>query len=155
MQPDNLLATARKLLAPSGRPRQSDLRRAMSTAYYAVFHQLCWTVADTFIGGQSAQRSTEAWCQAYRALDHSFAKKQCRDTEAIKHFPQAVRDIAVVFVDLQLARHLADYDPLHRLLHSEVAEEVDRADHAIRAFRRSPLDQRRAFAAWITFKPRR
>lgn len=126
----------------------------MSTAYYAVFHQLCWTVADTFIGGQSAQRSTPAWRQAYRSVDHGFAKSQCRDTRIIQLFPRAVQDLANVFVELQIARHAADYDPLHRLVRSEVKAEIDRAEQAIRLFRNEPIKDRRAFAAWITLKNR-
>ena len=31
---------------PTGRPRQSDLKRAISTAYYALFHALALMCAD-------------------------------------------------------------------------------------------------------------
>jgi uncharacterized protein (UPF0332 family) len=156
MKPTDLVATARRTLGQSGkrRPRQSDLKRAISAAYYAVFHQLCWTTADTFIGGQNAQRSTPAWRQAYRSLDHGFAKSQCRNTIIIGQFPQAVQDLANAFVDLQVARHAADYDPLHRLVRSEVKSEIDRAEQVIKDFRKVPIKDRRAFAAWVTLKNR-
>ncbi|NPD19634.1 hypothetical protein [Alterinioella nitratireducens] len=156
MTPPDLIATARRTLGNSGkrRPRQSDLKRAMSTAYYAVFHQLCWTVADSFIGGKSAERSTPAWRQAYRSIDHGFAKTQCRNSNVMNRFPQAVQDLANAFVELQIARHAADYDPLHRLVRSEVKAEIDRAEQVIRGFRTEPIKDRRAFAAWITLKNR-
>ncbi|MCY4185677.1 MAG: hypothetical protein OXC82_09925 [Rhodobacteraceae bacterium] len=37
MQPLDLISTARRLV---GKPRQADLKRALSTAYYALFHAL-------------------------------------------------------------------------------------------------------------------
>lgn len=155
MKPDDLIATARGILGQSDkrRPRQSDLKRAMSTVYYAVFHQLCWTLADTFIG-QGAQRSTPAWRQAYRSIDHADAKKKCQKSDIMGRFPQAVRDFANTFVDLQVARHAADYDPLHRLVRSGVTEEIDRAEQVIEAFRKESIRDRRAFAAWVALRNR-
>lgn len=156
MTPGNLIATARRTLGNSGsrRPRQSDLKRAMSTAYYAVFHQLCRTSADTLIGSAGADRSTPAWAQAYRAVDHGFAKKQCKNVSVMVRFPSAVQDLANAFVELQLARHAADYDPLHRLTRSEVKTEIDRAERAIKDFGQVPIKDRRAFSAWITLRTR-
>lgn len=156
MKPSDLIATARRTLGNSGsrRPRQSDLKRAMSTAYYAVFHLLCWNTADTLIGGQSAQRSTPAWRQAYRSVDHGFAKGQCRNNATMSLFPQAIQDVANAFVELQVERHAADYDPLHRLVRSEVKSEIDRAEQVISDFLTVPIRDRRAFAAWITLKNR-
>lgn len=74
----DLLETARKLAnANQRRPKQADLRRAVSTAYYAVFHALAHECADRFIG-TGDQRSEAAWTQVYRALEHGFAAKQAR-----------------------------------------------------------------------------
>jgi len=156
MKPADLVATARRILRHSGakRPRQTDLKRAMSTAYYAVFHQLCWNTADTFIGTKSAQRSTPAWRQAYRSVDHAFAKTQCRKSSVMEQFPQAIQDFANAFVELQIARHDADYDPLHRLARSEVSSEIDKAERVIQQFPSVPISDRRAFAAWVTLKHR-
>jgi hypothetical protein len=126
----------------------------MSTAYYAVFHELCWTVADTFIGGQGAERSTPAWRQAYRSLEHRLAKDRCLKTGVVSQFPQAIQDLASLFVELQIARHAADYDPLHRLVRSEVSAKIDRADLIMKTFRREPIKERRAFAAWVSLKNR-
>ena len=157
MKPADLIATARRTLGNFGkrRPRQSDLKRTVSTTYYTVFHQLCWTVADTFIGGQNSERSTPAWRQAYRSHEHGFVKSQCRGTTSVvARFPQPVQDNANAFVEIQVARHLADYDPLHRLVRSEVKAEIDRAEQIIKDFRKLPIRDRRAFAAWITLKNR-
>jgi len=156
MTPSDLIATARKILGQSERrrPRQSDLKRAMSTAYYAVFHQLCWNTADTLIGGKSADRSTPAWQQTYRSMDHGQAKNQCMNTNIISQFPQAAQDIANLFIELQIARHDADYNPLHRLTRSDVKTAITRAEDTIRDFKNLPIKDRRAFAAWTVFKKR-
>ncbi len=48
---DDLLEQAGRL-ANSGalKPKQVDLRRAVSAAYYAVFHSFCRNCADTLVG---------------------------------------------------------------------------------------------------------
>ena len=86
MQPHDLIASARKLLGEGqvGSPRQSDLKRAQSTACYAMFHALCRNCADTVVGKTKANRSQRAWIQAYRAMDHKHAKKQCKNSNV--HF---------------------------------------------------------------------
>ena len=42
-----MIVTARKLASASlKKPRQADLRRAISTAYYALFHAMAKDAAD-------------------------------------------------------------------------------------------------------------
>jgi uncharacterized protein (UPF0332 family) len=46
-----LIVTARKLAKASPKkPRQADLKRAVSTAYYALFHALAKNAADQLVG---------------------------------------------------------------------------------------------------------
>ena len=40
MEPEQLLRSARRLADLAGGPTQEDLRRAVSAAYYALFHTL-------------------------------------------------------------------------------------------------------------------
>ena len=47
MEAARLLAGSSASSSASGRPRQAMLRRAVSTAYYAMFHALCQSNADT------------------------------------------------------------------------------------------------------------
>lgn len=79
-----LIKTAYYLVraAEIGKPRQSDLKRALSTAYYALFHTLARECADRLIGTHSPQRSA-AWKQVYRALDHGFAKQACSQAKKL------------------------------------------------------------------------
>ena len=66
------------------RPRESDLRRAISTTYYALFHALCQNCADAFIGTQGAERSKTAWRQAYRSPRHNLVKVRLSDQDVMK-----------------------------------------------------------------------
>ena len=51
MAPEHLLQMAIGLAeANTGRPRRADLCRAVSTAYYAMFHCLAHTCADSLAG---------------------------------------------------------------------------------------------------------
>ena len=76
VNPRDLLETARRP-AESGasHPTQTDLRRAVSTAYYALFHCLAAAAADLLTGNGS--RGPE-WHQVYRALEHGKARKACQ-----------------------------------------------------------------------------
>ena len=54
-----LLAGSSASSSASGSPRQPMLRRAVSTAYYATFHALCQSNADTLVGPSAAGPNIE------------------------------------------------------------------------------------------------
>ena len=76
-------------------PTQADLRRAVSTAYYTLFHCLAGTAADLLTG---ANRDPE-WHQVYRALEHGKAKSACRRQEVMRTFPLEAHSFAKALVD--------------------------------------------------------
>lgn len=154
MLADDFLALASSLArARPRKPRQVDLRRAVSTAYYALFHAIAKSPADCLVGTSQANRPNRAWAQAYRSLDHGYAKTACEAARNMA-FPQDIKDCADVFVELQKARHDADYDPLHRLTRADALEAVEKARQAIAALRRARLNDRRAFAVQVMMKKR-
>lgn len=70
---DDLLDLAEHLaqLEPT-RPKQASLRRAVSTAYYALFHALAGLCADELIGWD---KPWSVFTPIYRSLDHGAVKK--------------------------------------------------------------------------------
>jgi hypothetical protein len=106
------------------------------------------------VGTASADRSAPAWRQAYRSVDHNYAKKQCNKPAVMAKFPKDVEDFGNLFRDLQEDRHKADYDPTSSFYLSDVIEKIDAAEDAILALRRVPIKDRRAFAVWATMKTR-
>jgi hypothetical protein len=154
--PLDLIKTARILLASSkGKPSVVNLRRAISTAYYAVFHCLARSCADLLIGSPGAKRSIEAWQQVYRALDHGYAKGQCSNLKIMARFPADIQDFANCLISLQKKRHSADYDPIAKFVKSTVEADIDQAEQAIKSFRGAPLSDRRAFCAYVLLKERK
>ncbi len=154
----DLLETAQRLLQPRnrrGRPRQADLRRATSTAYYAVFHALCRLCAVSLIGTRKNTRI--AWRQVYRAVEHGCTKKQCAaKLLEDRGFPPPVRDFCAAFVQLQEKRHKADYDPSAKFRVKDVEQDIEMAEEAIEAISNQnlSLEHRRAFAVWILLRTR-
>lgn len=138
-----------------GRPLETDLRRAVSTAYYALFHCLANCCADTIVGGAGAVRSRAAWNQAYRALKHGLTRRRCENRSMMSRFPSDLQDFAEFFVLMQGMRHLADYDPDANdtpalpLSRSFVLQLIDNAENAIRNFNQVPIADRRAFAVYV------
>lgn len=94
-------------------PTQAALRRAISTAYYAVFHLLIEHAAQHWQGSPAAFTGLE------RSFQHGPMKNtsiQFRGAVWIDWYgdrqvvPSALRNAASVFVDLQEKRHTANYD---------------------------------------------
>ena len=157
MTPLNLLHTAGDLAgaARRGRPRETNLRRAVSTTYYALFHCLAVCCADTLVGGSGSSRSRPAWRQTYRALQHGTARRRCERTSIIVRFPSEVQDFAEHFVDMQKKRHTADYDPyamrnpITNFVKSDVIQDIRVTEDVINRFNRCPARDRRAFAVYV------
>jgi hypothetical protein len=155
VQPVDLLIVAHDLaFSSSGKPKQAHLRRAISTTHYAMFHVLARTSADLLIGGANSSRSKRAWAQAYRVLEHGVAKRCCTDQKMMQHFPQPIQDFADMFVQMQLKRHDADYDPNFKAYKSAVITDLFTVVAAVHAFERAPKKDRRAFAAFVLLKQR-
>ena len=153
MLPNDCLATAGEMVSAPN-PRQTNLRKAVSAAYYAAFYALCRNTADCFIGASESDRTERAWRQAFRSLDHGFAKRQCRNRQAMASFPPEIRRFASYFVWLQEKRHAADYDPGITLNLDEARNCLDRAAQAVAALAEASLEDRRDFAAWVTLRDR-
>ena len=151
MNSHDLIETARGLteLSPR-RPSQANLRRAVSTAYYAVFHCLAATVADALMG----KGRSDAWHQTYRALEHGSARRACKNKEALAGFPSGIQSFAETFSDLQRARHQADYALDGRYDKLDVLADIEAAEAAIGWLEAADIRHRRRFAAHVLFKRR-
>jgi len=155
LQPRDLISLARDLAGlHKGKPSQAALRRALSTAYYAMFHTLAKSGADLMLGGTGADRSKHAWRQVYRALEHGVAKDACRNGAFMSKFPKDIEDFGNMFVALQEKRHNADYDPEERFYRSSVIQDINAAEHAIAKYEKTAIKDRRAFTAYVLFKRR-
>lgn len=150
------MATARRLVCHdvSGHePTQCDLRRAVSTVYYALFHHASWACADLLLaGGDTLSR---AKYQVYRSIDHrqlmdACKKAKLRETE----FPGHIADYASLLLNAYKARCKADYDPSSngdfRL--PQVLHKIGEAETAIERFEASDIAHRRAFAVLVAIR---
>ena len=147
---DGLIGSARLLCSGGGRgkPKQADLRRAVSSAYYAVFHALARTCADVLIGKTKSRRPNKAWVEVYRGLDHGIVKNACEAASRVA-FPQEIQDFADAFHQLQMARLGADYDPMVRVSKTEAIGYIVLAEDSIAALEAAPYNDKLAFAAWV------
>ena len=151
MNSHDLIETARGLteLSPR-RPSQANLRRALSTAYYATFHCLAATIADALMGKDRG----DAWHQTYRALEHGSARRACKNMQVMREFPSEVQSFAETFSNLQRARHQADYALDGRYDKPSVLANIEAAADAIACLEAADIRHRRRFAAHVLFKRR-
>lgn len=146
MQATDLLNVACDLLKSSRRPKQASLRRACSTTYYALFHTLCRSCANTMVSDKSTRR---AWVQAYRCLNHGEARQKCITKKHMSQFPAAIQDFANLFVQMQEKRHRADYDPTGVYYKSAVQADIDAARAAMDAFSKCDKRHKQAFVIYV------
>lgn len=160
LNPNHLLDQAARLTARDGRgaPRQADLRRAISSAYYGLFHAIVTQAIDDFFG--PTQRHTPQYEKMYRSIKHEKLRKIC-DEIVKSNFPKNhsifghdLTGVASAFISLQEKRHLADYAPRFKVGLSDATLMVTSARTALDSFRGVTETRRRIFSALIIFQIR-
>jgi hypothetical protein len=131
------------------RPQQANLRRAVSAAYYALFHQLVHEACRQVMGTGRERRPFRALLA--RAFQHGDMLETCkafasaslgphvrRRLPAGFQIPVELQKIALTFKEAQQKRHLADYDPSEQFTRGAVLafiRDVDEAMELLHAIR--------------------
>jgi hypothetical protein len=134
---EELLAVAEHLVEPdAAEPNQASLRRAISTAYYALFHFL-GEAASCLVPTEPPGLVTAF----RRTLDHKAMKAACealmnrQDATVRSLIQQPLEDdlqqVSEAFKSLQEARHIADYNMLHTWTREETLILIDLARKAM------------------------
>lgn len=168
LNPEHLFDLAARLVAPTGggAPRQVDLRRAVSTAYYGLFHAVATAAADRWAGAGPQQRKSKEYSLAYRHVDHSRLKRLCEAAAkgqlsgdfgifARHSFGGELRRFALTVAELQERRHAADYDPFSnvRVSHARLAV-TNAREAADRFWYQIAEDEKLTFLSLLMFRPR-
>ena len=157
MRSGHLIGHAKRTVKHGGasRPRQTELKRAVSAAYYALFHALCQYIADLWVGTKPDSRGKDAWQQAYRTLEHGKTRAACLRIQDSKKFTQLLRYVADIFLELQRARHRADYDPLSRFSRTKAVRYIEMAEFAIQFLKDADKIDRLAFVTYLAIPHRK
>jgi hypothetical protein len=132
MLADDLLEDARHLAAKgAAERRQSCMRRAVSTAYYAIFHLLVedfvehWEFAD--------QRARLARMFDHKKMrDAAFTPKDEKNPTPVE---AALVDVKTAFRQLQADRHRADYDLAWNIVPTDVHDAITLAEDTFAKWR--------------------
>lgn len=131
---------------------QAYRRRAVSAAYYAVFHAVAKLCADELLGAEHSKSDDDA--RVYRALDHG-ALKAVFSSPPLNTLDR-LRPIGDTIVRLQSERHKADYSPPGVLYTPEDGQElVDLARVTVMELGKLPAEDRRTLATCLLFRVRR
>ena len=147
MRWQDLIAAARLLTTaphPNTHPLQDSLRRAVSTAYYAMFHALSSSNADCLADTPHDPLTEHAWSRVYRGLNHNAARRNLMQDWNL--FSRQLQQFADVFAQLQDVRHSADYDPNRTFTLPETLDWIDRAEASIEGFMQAGADERKMVA---------
>lgn len=123
------------------RPKQANLRRAVSAAYYSLFHLFVSECTHQLLSA----RLPRARSALARVFTHAEMAQACRlivdSAASIRHLfpdgtiPDTLVSIAESFVDLQQARHEADYNVGRAFTRSDTLLLVASARRAFRNWR--------------------
>lgn len=149
--PEDLLEQARHLAnRERKRPRQASLRRAVSTAYYSLFHLLIheatlnWrrvdqraTLARLFEHGKMKAAAERQRAECSRFLNSNPPPQPGPEVDVMRH----LQNVAETFIQVQQQRHTADYDSSKQWARTEVLSQiafVQQAFESWRAIRKDP-----------------
>jgi uncharacterized protein (UPF0332 family) len=155
---DDLLAQALGLVHREPKnPKQASLRRAVSTAYYALFHLLISEAVANW-------NRVPLRAALERAFDHGVMKAAANRIQDARRFPftgedprivASLRAVAKTFAELQEKRHIADYDNATFWTRTEALAWVKSAEQAFatwKSIRREEIAQ--AFLVALIVKKR-
>src|SRR5258708_2999462 len=124
-------------------PTQASLRRAVSTAYYALFHLLIEDAASHWSGSPEGQTGMERGFQhgPMKNTAIQFKKQTWQDWHGNQRaIPLAIQNVATAFVKLQEERHIADYDNHEQWTITDVQAALDTARLAFQQWQSIPTD---------------
>ena len=143
---EDLLRQAEHLVNYEGsKASQASLRRAVSTAYYALFHVLIEDAAARWPGTAEARTALERGFKhgIMRSGSLEFGPSGWKDRRGNRQdVPLALQGVAQSFATLQDKRHSADYDnskawsPTHA---NEILELTRQAFEDWRVIREDPM----------------
>jgi uncharacterized protein (UPF0332 family) len=112
-------------------PKQASLRRAVSTAYYALFHLLI----DEAVSKWAVERQRSILA---RTFEHGKMKGICSEVlKTVKNggnVPPELNTVALNFILLQQHRHTADYDNSKQWSRTDVLNVLTLATDAFSAW---------------------
>ncbi len=155
-----LIEVAEHLASIRGRRivEQAAFRRAISSAYYAIFHTLCQICADGFGVWTSAPDELEL---IYRNLDHAKARDVLGSARA-KALHDDLSQVGDALIALRRLREDADYSQPGRLgttqrllTRSETCTLIAVASEAVGLLDGLPGDVRRNLAILLTVRSSR
>lgn len=144
---DQYLKQARHLAEQDkrGRPQQAHLRRAISTAYYALFHFLVDQACQSVVGtspGVKAQRQLLA-----RTFAHSEMQSAAKSfgggnlpkpvPNTLSKVPRPVCEMADLFVKAQERRHAADYDLAESFTREGTLKMIEEIEAALKSWKKA------------------
>jgi uncharacterized protein (UPF0332 family) len=150
---DELLVLASSIANLS--PRDAALRRAVSTAYYALFHLLSEGVAEQVSPANPAGLRDQVRRVLKHETMHSAASafgstNPAASVTRLLAMPisEDLKSVALAFKDLQQSRYEADYDLRAAFEAEEVSDLLDRTSAAFLAWKRERnTDNARLFLA--------
>ncbi len=126
------------------RPRQASLRRSVSASYYALFHLLIDEAVGRMFRGNDRAALRDCMARAFGHRDmlgvarqfasNGIAPKLDPALNGLSLPPELVT-VAKTFLDLQQARHEADYDRAARFTRPQALELFQQARQAFSDWR--------------------
>jgi|SRR5947209_1126070 hypothetical protein len=138
-------------MAKRGAHSLTAKRRAVSTAYYAVFHAIASLCVREILPGEDKQSAE--FERVYRALEHGSLKTEFSRRPLSSN--TALRPIGDLVIQLQSERHRSDYSPTRRLYSIKTCmQHIQSARLAMKLLNQLGAQDRRVLAIALLFRQR-
>ena len=137
------LATARALSGVDRQRDQTELKSAVDSCYFSMYHALCRSNAQA-LAGRHRTRYPDEWSRVYMGMTEDSIPDRFR-----QHRPQAadaVKGFGACFAIMQDHRDRAMERPFTTFLPSEVANLIERAESAIIRLLGTSIEERKSLA---------
>jgi len=163
IDPDKLIEAAREFAnhhVAQGRPKPIWLRRAASSAYYALFHSVVLTSCERLVGSASV----EDQLRLTRSFSHQAVSGVCDAIVSGRGLPEhalplavsltgtPIEGVASAFQSLRVQRHQADYDHLATFSKEGVLAAIADAERGIQQLRTAQIRDQEIFASLLSLK---
>ena len=148
----DLIASARSNIAGQQPESRAANHRAVSTAYYAVYHALCESNASVLVPNVADRVRADAWVRVYQGSSHAHAIGNLQRNRV--SLSSDGHRFAEILDDLYRARLKADYNPRSVFDRRAAGHRLNQAEEAIQKLLNLPLPERIAIATITLLRDR-
>lgn len=148
---DEFLQCARRRVnGPVAERTETDLRRATSDLYYALFHAVCGSLVEPLRTHTENPGFKEIFALLYRKPDHGRLERKSRQALGATSLDPRFKRVAQQICGMKNKREDADYNPLAKMVLSTIASDLETVETVLEDYWNADAAARIGFAIMLS-----